>query len=207
METINESELLLFEKPCRILLSGFSGSGKSYFTSQLIRKYRHKFSKVIVLGSDLENVSDLNIIRNDKYNPFEEEEDKISHKLIIFDDLLFNPSALKLASELFVRGRHLNYSCFFLSQNLYTSDKNFRVLSLNSTHVILFKMRDLNQIRFLAKTFLSNSQIENFISLYKKIVLKQNHGYILIDYNKDADSILRIRTSVVNEGYERVFEI
>ena len=205
MEFVNASDLTLFQRPNRLLLSGYSNSGKSYFVSNLIRKYRSVFSKVIVIGSDLEFVKDLNIIRDDSYDPFSEDFEIDGHILLIFDDIICNPALVKLASKVFIKGRHKNISPIFITQNLFTNDKNFRVLALNVTHIVLFKMRDLRQISFLAKSFLIDSQIEAFINLYKRIVLKKQYGYLLIDYDADLDSKLRIRSNILNEDYERCF--
>ena len=33
------------------------------------------------------------------------------------------------------------------------------------------------------------------------------HGYIMIDLTKNADDPLNIRTSVVNEGFEKAFKL
>ena len=69
-EKISQCDINIFYKPARILIAGFSGSGKSTFVVNLLRKYRSSFNKVFVLGADLENVQDLNIQRNDEFNPF-----------------------------------------------------------------------------------------------------------------------------------------
>ena len=63
--SISDLELNLFTQPARILIAGYSGGGKSVLASKLIRKYRSAFDKVVVIGSTLENCSDLNIIRDD----------------------------------------------------------------------------------------------------------------------------------------------
>jgi len=206
MDIIGDEELDVFIKPARFLIAGLSGSGKSYFTSKLLRKYRNRFNKIIVIGSDLENVDDLEVERDDTFNPLREE--LSGNTLVIFDDVIFQPNLVKIASEIFARGRHKNISAIFLTQNLFMNDKSFRILSLNASHVILFRIRDINQIKYLGKSFLDDTQISNFVELYKKIVLQRTYGYILIDFTKSIVSHLKIRSDVLNEDlYERVYTL
>lgn len=204
---INENDISLFNKPHRILISGFSGSGKSFFTSNLIKKYRSNFKRVIVIGSDLENVHDLNVERLDDFNPFDLDEGEIGeHILLIFDDIIYQKKLLKLAGEVFIRGRHLNISCILLTQNLFINDPNFRTLALNVTHLILFRMRCIVQLTTFARTFLNKTEIESFLKLYKKIVLGVNkYGYLLVDFTTDSESILKLRSNIIGEEYERSY--
>lgn len=208
MERVNFEDLNLFNKSSRWVIAGLSGSGKSYFTSELIRKYRHVFSKVYVIGSDLENVGDIDVVRNDNFNPFDDESELVGETLIIFDDIIFNNSLIKLAAEVYSRGRHINVSSVFLSQNLYLKNDFYRVISINATHVVLFRARDINQIKYFGKSFLDDNQNKNFVSLYKKQVLKQKYGYLLVDFTQDIDSPLRMRTDILNEKkYMKAFQI
>ena len=91
---VDETEISLFEPSDRIVVAGSSNSGKSYIVSKIIRKYREKFDQVIVIGSDLENVEDLNVTRNDSFIPFNDEENgKI---LLIYDDIIYSFSIVFL---------------------------------------------------------------------------------------------------------------
>ena len=74
--------------------------GKVFFTSQLINKYASNFNKIICIGSDLENVENIDIERNDSFDPFKEE--LTGETLIIFDDIIFNSSIIKIASLLLI---------------------------------------------------------------------------------------------------------
>ena len=64
----------IFNLPARLLISGCSplkcsGSGKSFFISRLLRKYKSYFNQIIVIGSNLEKSDDLQIKRYDTFNP------------------------------------------------------------------------------------------------------------------------------------------
>lgn len=56
-----------------------------------------------------------------------------------------------------VSSHHKNVSTFFLVQNLFYSNPYMRTISLNSSHIVLFKsLRDINQIQFLARQIFPN---------------------------------------------------
>ena len=203
-EKISQCDINIFYKPARILIAGFSGSGKSTFDVILLRKYRSAFNKVFVLGADLENARDLNIQRNDEFNPFIEKLE--GSNLMIFDDCLHDKKLIELASMLFTKGRHLGISCIFITQNLFLNHKSFRHISLNSTHVAILRNRDDRQITCFAKTFLPDSKIKQLLDLYKREVAKQKHKYILIDFTADVDTRLLIRNSLFGEHpYQKAY--
>ena len=204
-EVVNEAELNIFLRPCRLGIYGYSGSGKTYLLSKLIRKYYTKFNTIIVIGSQLENLDDLKINYLASFNPFEE-----TYKeplLLVFDDILLNKDILKIASEVFIRGRHKNISSVFLGQNPFYQDKYFRLITLNCSHIILSKCRDINQISCLAKTFLEKEKVKDFVALYRDIVLSDGFGYLLIDFTKALYNKLFIRTNIADEGPIRAFEL
>ena len=205
--SVTDNQIDLFIEPARLLLAGNSGSGKSWFISRLINKYKDKFKTIVIVGSDLENIDSDIVTRRDSFNPLID--DFIAPLLIVYDDILYNKKLVENASETFIRGRHLNISSIFLSQNLYYNDKNYRVISMNCTHVILFRIRCLKQISLFASGMLSDSLIDSFKRLYKRHVLKNKYSYLLIDFNKDIDNdILAIRTNVVDDSqYESAFQI
>ena len=205
--SISDSELNLFTQPARILIAGYSGGGKSVLASKLIRKYRSAFDKVVIIGSTLENCSDLNIVRNDNYNPLSEAIEG-ENSLIVFDDIIYDKSAMKIAQECFIKGRHKQISCLFLSQNLFLQDKGFRIIGLNCTHTILCRSRDINQIVLFGRSFLQREYIQSFVEVYKRTVLKKQYGYILIDFTKNFDTPQSIRTNIFNETlFETAFEL
>ena len=201
--TIVENDVNIFFKPARLIVAGYSGSGKSTLVVNIIRKYRENFNRVIVLGNDLEQSRELEIERDDTFNPFDE--NLKGNTLLIFDDIIYNKQLLTLAGEVFIRSRHYNVSVILVTQNLFLSDKNFRQITLNTTHIIILRNRDERQIITFARSFLPNEKLKKFLDLYKKIVTKKRHQYLMVDFTADCDSPLLIRTSIIGEGYERAF--
>ena len=202
---VSEDAIDIFKKPARLIVSGASGSGKSFFVSRLVRKYRAKFDSVIIIGACLENVADLDVKRNDDFNPLVDEVS--GSTLVIFDDIIGSKEKLKIAAETYTRGRHMGLSSILLTQNIYLPDPNYRLISLNSTHIVIFRNRDIKQISCFRRTFLENESVKMFVNLYKKVVMNINHGYVMVDFTKNVDDPLNIRSSVVNEGYERAFKL
>ena len=77
--------------------------------------------------------------------------DRSKRNICIIDDLMQNASGNQLVENLFTNGRHLNLSVVFVSQNLFYAGKKCRIISLNSTYIVVFKNpRDQSQIRHLA---------------------------------------------------------
>ena len=77
-----------------------------------------------------------------EYNP-----NKKRKKLVIFDDIISDmPSNKKInpiVTELFIRGRQLNTSLFFVAQSYFVVPENIR---LNSTHYFVMKIRKKREL-------------------------------------------------------------
>ena len=198
----------IFRENARISFLGSSGSGKTSLFSRLVQKYARLFDEVIAIGGDLvtiENVS--NFRRDDEYNFLES--DKNIRSLILIDDSLFDKKLIRLTAEAFTKIRHQNCSICFCSQSIYFNSSEYRNILHNSSHIFLLRNRNIDSIRQFSKSFLARDQIDNFVNVYKKIVLKNKYGYLLLDFTKDFESPLLIRTNVVNEinSYEMAFSV
>ena len=110
----------------------------------------------------------MNVIRHDFYNPLHES-NECESSLFIFDDVIFNPRIMKVATEYFTRERHKNVSLIFCTQNLFLADKAYRTITLNLTAAFLRRIRDTRQVSLYGKTFLNSDKITDFIALFKKL--------------------------------------
>ena len=206
--SVSGEELDVFSQPARILVAGASNSGKSFFVSRLVNKYHSKFKRIVIIGANLENVDGLNIIRDDQYNPLLESEGN-EQSLVIFDDVIFNPRVMKIAAESFTRGRHMNVSLIFCTQNLFLADKTYRTITLNLTAAFLLRIRDSRQVSLYGNTFLPKEKINCFLELYKQVVFKERkYGYLMIDFTKFSENPLALRSYIFeDEGYERAYQL
>ena len=203
MDVVCESEVNIFHIPARVLISGFSNSGKTYLVSKLIEKYIYTFTAVKVCGVSSIGFEDKKISYEDStYNPLDDDEIQ-GHTLIVYDDSMLDEKTLKTAALLFSKGRHKLISCIFITQNLFLPSKFFRIISLNASHVIVFKIRDISQISYFARTFLESTKKQKFLDVYRKFVSNIKFGYLLIDFTKGSDSKLFIRRNLYENGDER----
>ena len=65
-------------------------------------------------------------------------------------------------------------------------------------------MRDMKQISYFGKTFLTKND-DDFFRLCKKVVLNQKYPYLLIHYMKNSEDVLAIRSLVASENDEVVY--
>ena len=70
-----------------------------------------------------------------------------------------------IITELFVRGRKLNISLVFITQSYFGVPKNIR---LNSTHYLIMKIINKQQLQQIALNRSSHIEFQNFNNLYKK---------------------------------------
>lgn len=107
-------------------------------------------------------------------------------------------------ANVYVRSRHMNTVSIYLTQNIFHSSKFFRTISLNSSHVLLFSMRDMRQIGVFSRTFLDSYKSKKFVAMYKKFILGRPYGYILVDFTQLHRSKLIFRTNIANENLENL---
>ena len=211
--TVSEHQVDIFQEPARLIFAGCSGSGKSYLLSKLVQKYSHKFDRIILVGANLENLDGINIVRDDTFDPFSD--DALApfskHSLVLYDDVMLDKRHLFNCNKLFTQGRHgigktESFSTAVLVQNVYHNDKNYRNLSLNATHVFLFKNRDLRQIQIFGASFLMKNSVSNFIDLYNTVLAKR-YSYLLVDFTKHISDVLALRGSVAGESREIAYKL
>ena len=74
-------------------------------------------------------------------------------------------------TKLFIRGRKLNISLFFIIQSYSTVLKNFR---LNSTYHLIMKVPKKRELQQIAFNHSSDIDFNDFMNLYKKYSAKPN---------------------------------
>ena len=167
----------IFRNNVRIIAAGSSFSGKTFLCINLLKKYIHKFYKIIiadcpnsheftkddVLSKKIEiynyipSINELSMIYGDL------------HVIVIMDDNFNTSLNNKNVMEMFVRGRHKNISTLLITQNLLSKACFQRDISLNATHFILFKIRDLSQIQILTRQIYGKDYGNNIVNIYKYI--------------------------------------
>ena len=216
-----EDSSLMFDKYSSFLLAGRSGSGKTEFILELLRNHRKlghdtSYTRIIICYREdqnglYENLSHLfseatHISLFQGTIPFDlcdsldpNEEGDLTHHLIIIDDLFSEAFSSPVVQQLFISGRHKKATVMLTTQNLFPPGSKYaRTISLNASYIILFRSRDVNQIKVLSRQLLGSSK-DSFLETAFNDAIK-NFGYLVIDCSprQQVDEV-RYRTDIFNE--------
>ena len=200
--------------PCRILITGGSGTGKTNALLNLINNqpdidkiylyakdpYEHKYQYLInkreYVGINhlndpkvfIEYSNDMHdLFKNiDHYNP-----DKEKKILIVFDDMIADMISKKklnsIVTELFIRCKKLNIPLVFISQSYFKVPKDIRN---NSTHFFIMKIPNKRELQQIAINHSSDIHTKDFINEYKKCTDKR-YSFLVIDTTLPSNNPLR----------------
>ena len=205
---VSAESLNIFHNNARIIVAGNSFSGKTFFSIKLIKKYANSFDKIILADCPNNQEFTNDDILNKKieiynYIPSINELSMTYtdlHIIIILDDNFNKSFNSKEVMEMFVRGRHKNISTLLITQNLLSRGRFQRDISLNATHFILFKIRDLSQIQILARQIYGKDYAKTIVDVYKFIQKTQKFGHLLIDLSSNAIPSTELRSNIAAEG-------
>ena len=135
-----------------------------------------------------------NVYKNiDDYNP--NKENKI---LIVFDDIIadmdHNKKLKPIVTKLFVRGRKLNISLFFITQSYFDLPKDVR---LNTSHIFISKIpsnKEINQIAHL-----SDINTKEFVNIYRNYTAEP-YSFLVDDTKLAPNNPLRFRKNLFGIG-------
>ena len=181
MPPYRQKNFLLPSKIFRMLLVGPSGSGKTNLLMNLLLKFID-YDKLYVYSPHLqqdcckklkhvlecvekENGEDILTMEANLDDMVSVEElDSCMQNAIVFDDLvLSSKESQRKMTEMFVRGRHANCSCFYLSQMYHKIPRDIR---LNSTHLCIFDVCNKREMSLLASELNNSMPRDDFIDMY-----------------------------------------
>lgn len=190
--------------PCRIICSGASMSGKTFFIMRLIDNmpkffkpvpkrvvyfygaWQELFKQYEKQIDFIEGLPSLEKIGNTEGGVF-----------TIVDDL-FLESGIELANFFTKYSHHHNISIAFLTQQLFYQSKYSRTISLNSDILVLFKsVRDQLSISYLSQQMFPK-QSSFLVDSYRKAT-KEAFSYILINLQPTYPDILRIQSNIFDK--------
>lgn len=196
-----------FQDNSNIIISGCSGSGKTYFLSNLI-KYRndlfHTTPNQIIfiykhwqdIYNDIEESMDNTIFMDSL--PSEEELKSLvygnEHSLLICDDMITEIGNNPFISDVFTRlSHHLKISTILLVQNLSSPSKYQSTISRNAHVSVLMKSpREAYSIRVLGAQL---GDYKNLMAAYKDAT-KSPYSYLVCDTHPNANQEYRYRTQI-----------
>lgn len=187
----------LLPQPLRAILVGSSGSGKTNLLLNLIYKRESglKFTNLYVFSKSLEQRSYLDLKKH--YKKVEDKigeqisyfynscEDLISvdeceeNSLVIFDDCLMEEQTK--IKDYFIRGRHKNISCIYLSQSY--SHLDLRVIRNNVNFLCIFRQNKYYTKRIFEDYVGSEMTLDQFENLCYRC-WNIPFGFLTIDMRK-----------------------
>ena len=228
MESLQTVELdsHFFSQPERVIVSGCSGSGKSFLIENLVRKYHNHFYKIVVNGPknklfDFEETKDKTFHYENEherlYNPMKEV-DEIDMKkhgdktlLCIYDDMLEHVHSSEIIANIFCRGRHKNISIFIIMQSYFPTGGSktlYPMIKNNSSVQIFCKMRNIGELNLIARRIEYDRSSQQFLlNLFKEEVQHKRYGYIFV-FQDESNELLRYRNNFLDEDktpYQTVF--
>ena len=120
--------------------------------------------------------------------------------LVIYDDNFLSAANDETVANVFIKGRHLGISAILITQNLFMQGKYARSISLNCTHFLLLKQRDLGQIEILGRQLFGREKAKVFLKAYRRAIEGKPYGYILADVSITTPEELSLRSNVADEG-------
>ena len=192
------------DHPYRILIIGGSGSGKTNLLSNLIEnqpyidkiylyakdpyqsKYQYLINKRESVGINhfndpkafIEYSNDMHdVYKNiDDYNL-----DKENKILIVFDDMIadmiHNIKLNSIVTKLFIRGRKLNKSLFFITQSYLKVPKDVR---LNTSNFFIAKIPNKRELQQIAINLSSDINTKDFANIYRKCTAEPYFFWLMI---------------------------
>ena len=210
-QSISEANVDIFSVPARIIIAGYSNSGKSEMCKKLIELYHEKFGHILYCGVDKHPLEEDDVIQSkltvsrDILNP--SDYTYLGNILFILDDCFLEAVENKYVVDAFIKGRHQNISVVFITQNLFFSGKHARNIGLNCSHYILMRNRDLGQIETLGRQLYGKSNSKEFLKIYKKALSVNTYGYLLVDISPNTPENLQLRTNILGESdYQIIYQ-
>ena len=186
----NDKYFLAPKWPFRLLILGPSGCGKTNLLFNLIAKYR-TWDKLIIYSRHLEQPL-YRAFREEMYLDQNQEEisfnsdiddilnpdylDKEKQNLYVFDDFMTSRDQNGIV-DVFIRGRHANCSCIYLTQCYFPVNRTIR---LNCNYFAIFNIASKRELVELQKDHATDVGKDDFLKLYREAVAEP-YSFFVID--------------------------
>ena len=200
-------DIFKLHHPFSMLVAGSRGAGKSEFVKQLLslKQFimtnpqerivwfygRHQPDLFCSLTQEIPWIEFYEGLPTNNEVMF----DRSKRNICIIDNLMQSASGNQLVENLFTNGRHLNLSVVFVCQNLFYAGKKCRTISLNSTHIVIFRNpRDQTQIRHLACQMFPSKP--KFLQAAYADATKDLYRYLFSDFHPNSPEFARVRGNI-----------
>ncbi len=202
-----------FIHPFTMIVSGSSGSGKTYFTKRMIQNNVDPTLKTIFWfyaewqSGYADMPSNVQLIPGmpeslDKYL-----DTVVGEKAVVFDDLMADCVDNTMISDAFTKMRHhRNVSVVLLLQNLFCQGKVMRTVHLNAEYVVVFGCnRDKSQFSHFARQVEPHNS-KHLMEAYVDATSKP-FNHLLIDLKPLTPNPLRYRSNSLSHDGQIVYII
>ena len=206
--TVPAETLDIFYSPARLIVAGMSNSGKSQLCLELIAQYHHRFAQIVICGvtsHPLEEHPEIKsklVLNSDLVDPLDYHTSNEEAMLFVMDDLYTKALNNEKVCDLFTRGRHKNISTILICQNVFGQGKWSRDVSLNASHFILTRIRDLSSVETLGRQFFGKSESREFMEVYKSCMRSHAYPHLLIDLSPSTPPSVQLRTNIIRQQHE-----
>lgn len=215
-----KTQHLVFKHPFTALIAGPTGSGKTYWTTQLIEHAREMIDPppeeiYWFYGTQTAALPDLQsrygvkvasgLPRMDQLEEAWRNQGPLVPRLMILDDLMTD-ARKNIISNLFSRGsHHLNLSVMFIVQNIFHQHREMRNIFLNAQYRILFQNPgDATQLTLINNRMYPGRK--NFLhSVMNDVQNRMRHVYIVLDTHPRTPTDLRVRSEIFPGEVNSVF--
>ena len=203
------ASLVRVQHPTTIIVSGPTGSGKTFFVVRLINSsliqpppermwwlYSYWQSVYEELGKDVKFVHARGPESAAAVTRILGEMKPEERNLLVLDDQMGSLGDSTELASLFTEGsHHLNLTVIYLVQNLFNKGKSQITVSRNTHYFILFKNpRDTSQVSCLMQQ-LAKGKVQSMVKIFEDAT-GQPFSYLYIDCHPNYDKDLRYCTNI-----------
>jgi hypothetical protein len=199
------------EFPPRIVVSGPTNCGKTFLITQMLTKdnvFDKPIEKIYYCAKHRNSIPD--VLRRNRKVEFirslpNEDDDILENRrnlntIFVIEDWLESAFDNSAVSSLFTSGRHNNIGVIITSQVLFPKAKKARNISLNASHLILFKnFRDSSSIGYLARQICQKNS-KALVDLFLNITEKP-YSYLVISCSPLTPDIFRISSNILSDPF------
>ena len=190
--------------PFKWCLVGSSGSGKTYFSLEVIRHASRIFdqlpSKIIFVYKEFQDIYKqfneyipTHIYHENEIDFEELTKQNTENLLIICDDLYYSKKIEEVAEHFLIKGRHRNTSWLILTQSIF-NHPSLKNISRNSSHITLFKSVRLNEPHIFFSQLRPNSS-KVLQDIYRKATTN-SYSYLDIDLSQTCPDKYRYKSDL-----------
>lgn len=186
--------------PFRMLIAAPSGSGKTNALMNLLTHLDKTFHEIIICVKSadeplynmlIEKLKNIVVYENGEvpdlknYSQLDEKTGRLKRidkkqRLIVFDDLITDKNANRLASEYYIKGRKLGFSMCYIGQSFYQIPKIIR----DNCQLFILGRNLLNRdLKLILSTFPTDLTLNEFSEMYKYLT-PEDLDTVLINIEK-----------------------